>query len=1710
MLLVPALGPPPVRAADPTFTITKIEPRMDTVTSKSANAGPARARRGGRGTLDEQEIVLQLSAPCDASDIGGVLKILPSVARRREDIQVHQEAPDRINVPGRFEPGKKYTIFLPDDFSCNGRKYVRTVTSFTMPDLPPRVAFGEKGSVIERDSRQILNLSLTNVEELDVRALRLPLLLVPAASSVPDFDRVRDLATARYGALRESLGDDPAFRLFLGEPVENRQTFRPGKPRNEAVTFSVPLSFRKDREKGAALAVAAAGLGSIRKEGNPVKVLCVSDLGLATKRSRNSLLVWATSLRTGQPREGVAIVAVTRDGFAIPLGTTGKDGLLGAKGLHQLRAVPLEEKKAREKPITVGDVAFVLAATEEDAAFLAVAGGDLVADWIGPGEPMRIGDRLLRGLVFTERGIYRPGESVHFKGTVRAYRRGAVAPPEKLSVAFTVINSKQEEVFRKTVPLSEFGTAADVLKIPPHFPLGTYTVKMAPEGVAVVGGAPPGRVVVEEGDPEEEWEDEGEPTRVDTTGAVTTTFEVQEVRPPRHFTSVRFRKNVRKDDSYVNLARETAVLEAEIHGSYYAGGGVKNGKVRWKIAYAPSKFRPKGHGEFLFGSVPERKAEMLESGEAILDGQGKALVTVPLSPEVLSGAYALEASAVVVDFDGRAASGSATYQEDPPYLVGIGPHDAETGVGEARNLRLIVLDRDGRRVEAGKLVAEVQRQDWVYLRKRNEEGDVYWTSEQVYRKQLSSSLTLKNGEAYFEFDFVLGGEYLLKFRYQGADGDAGVSATRIRVRGPSYAWRGDARKLSFERLSAAADRKVYAPGDTARIYVNPHRKISSLLMTVERDRVIEVRVLPWSPERKYVEVPLAGRHAPNVYVSLLGVTSRGEFPVYGDGFDDEAPSFLYGVVPLEVRKKPEELHITVNEGAATLQALPGEEQKLILSVRDGKGKPAEAEVALAVVDESFLALTGFKTPSLEGLARFLVPLTVSTTEMRTRLLLQTPYGFARLSPVTGGDGGESAAAAESKVRKDFNPVAFFNPAVRTRPDGTAEVSFRLPDTMTAYRVYAVACDKGSGFASVQRELVVTKPFYLEPGLPAFLTKGDRFTLLVSSFNKTREPGKGTFAAGKDEFVRLSGAPASFDLAPLDRILLPVQGEATSPGTARLRFTGTLGAFSDAVEVQLPVNSGLLPWHDVVSGTLKGAETIRYSFPKGTEKISWKEVRPGEVRAVLTVSGSPFLRMAPGVRYLLHYPYGCVEQTSSGTIPLAALRELIRQGVLPGISLEETDKFLRGGVERLLKMQLPDGSFSYWPGERHVHPWGAIYAMSALTIAKRSGFPVPEDRLAKGLSFLSTWATKGDGSRDDSQKAFAAYLLALNGSLPDPLYASLFDRLPTLTREGALLTLLAGKHAGRTTAADLQPKVRMLLERSRDEKAHPVFYARYREAAVALLAGAEFLPNEPVTGKQAAELLRGINPQGYWTSTSDTGWSLLALGEYYRGTSFSGAPVTVTVRQAGKPELSAPVAPGKSHDFVLDAGAFLARPEISLSVSGNTALLYLLDLTFPRMDYARSGHSNGFKIDKTITPIEGGKTVKVGDVVRVDVSFDTGFRNLEYVVLDDPLPAGLMAINSALKTEEQPRGRQEEERGYWNYWDGEWGAYRFQPNHFELREDRVLAFRDRIWWGGKFRYSYFARAVLAGEFVLPSTKVQLMYEPDVAGYTPVGRLVIEAR
>jgi hypothetical protein len=285
--------------------------------------------------------------------------------------------------------------------------------------------------------------------------------------------------------------------------------------------------------------------------------------------------------------------------------------------------------------------------------------------------------------------------------------------------------------------------------------------------------------------------------------------------------------------------------------------------------------------------------------------------------------------------------------------------------------------------------------------------------------------------------------------------------------------------------------------------------------------------------------------------------------------------------------------------------------------------------------------------------------------------------------------------------------------------------------------------------------------------------------------------------------------------------------------------------------------------------------------------------------------------------------------------------------------------------------------------------------------------------------------------------------------------------------------------------------------------------------MALLVGSAILRDDPLVGRLAQQLMEGMSRQGIWTSTSDTGWVLLALGDYFKGRSFSQRPASITLRQAGQPAVMEMIEPNQSITFALDAASFLRRPELTLSADADADLIYMLSLTFPRVDYASKGHEQGFKIRKTLENMDGSKEIKVGDIVKVKLEIEVE-DHYSYLVIDDPLPAGLVAINSAIKTEERvgkkkkssSEGSEGEEVDEWDVW-WEAGYYQFIPSFFEIRDDRVLVFKDRA-WKGSYQYAYYARAVCEGEFVMPSTKIQLMYEPSTLSLTPVDKVVIKGK
>ncbi|MEW5725957.1 MAG: hypothetical protein AB1896_22805, partial [Thermodesulfobacteriota bacterium] len=482
------------------------------------------------------------------------------------------------------------------------------------------------------------------------------------------------------------------------------------------------------------------------------------------------------------------------------------------------------------------------------------------------------------------------------------------------------------------------------------------------------------------------------------------TFEVQEFVAPRHFAEVSFSRFQRRDESMVNRPFDQAFLKIRMSSSYYAGGPLKHGQVRWKIYYAQSEQKVKGFDEFQFGYRVEDEFEVIESGESILDEKGELSVEFPLDNQILTGRFGLTVVATAVDFDGRAASARSTFQADPEYKIGLSRHPEKVKAGEPLELSAVVLDKDGQALNEGVLEVQVLEKSGYYVRKRDPQGNLYWDYESLWRKSQTAEAVLKDGRAQYRFEFPWGGRHVLAFNFRDAQGRVFSSATSYEVSGDIYWDDYQEREKPYEALNLSANKEAYRPGETAKVVSLARRPMTTYLVTLERDGLLEYKVFPGGSIRGEFPLEIKAGFSPNVYVSVLGLSGRGDFPVYAGRFDAEAPNFTFGALNLPVRAETEKLQVQIGPLGAKLKGRPGQEVNLEVAVKDHQGRGLVAEMALAVVDERVLALTAYKTPTLDTLTRFDLPLAVFTGDLRAILMHQTPFKLVRKETMTGGGG----------------------------------------------------------------------------------------------------------------------------------------------------------------------------------------------------------------------------------------------------------------------------------------------------------------------------------------------------------------------------------------------------------------------------------------------------------------------------------------------------------------------------------------------------------------------------------------------------------------------------------------------------------------------------------------------------------------------------------
>ncbi len=784
-----------------------------------------------------------------------------------------------------------------------------------------------------------------------------------------------------------------------------------------------------------------------------------------------------------------------------------------------------------------------------------------------------------------------------------------------------------------------------------------------------------------------------------------------------------------------------------------------------------------------------------------------------------------------------------------------------------------------------------------------------------------------------------------------------------------------------------------------------------------------------------------------------------------------------------------------------------------LKVTDGAGKPVQAEVALSAADEGVLSLIGFKTP--DPITTFYAAwgLGVTTTTQYERLARLPEPGEERYA--TGGDG----AGAPGTFRSRFMSTAYWNARIETDAEGHAKVSFQAPDNLTAYRLMAVAADAGERFGSGDKRMTVRKPLQLLGAMPRFLSVGDEAKGGVLLVNDTGKAGTVTVDASVTG-ARLRGGEHQEVAVPAGGrvpVVFPIR--ADKAGELKLRVKAALGEEKDGLELRIPINyPARVETELVAEGHTGSSVDIPVKVPAGIIPAS----------ASLEVSTDPdgIAGLEEGLRDLIEYPYGCLEQTTSRLIPLVAVEELAKSLKLAGLDGPALQKFIRAGIGKLEKFQTEEGGFSLWVGGQ-AEGYLTAFALWGLKLASDAGHKLPPGMLDRGVKYLRAQlgrdVTVAGGVHSElgemGSRAFAVHVLGLL-SQPDPGYAAkLLEKKAGLPRFGeaflarALAQNVGAQHPSVVALLDglvnaAQPKgATALIREPGGASMHWYMSDDVRTTAIVTDAIIDLRPSEPMLPSLVKGLF-GERRNGRWSSTQDNLYALVALTHYVKSRPTGGVSVEAAI--GAKTVLSGDFRGKTTHirraTFPIDATKPPSAP-LHIKASGGE-VYYSSVLRFRRDVSHQKPYENGLTVRReylnptTGEPIDAKKGVKVGSVVRVRITLSSSERR-NHLAVDDPVPAGLEPMNTRLVTTgAAPKKAERHGHGEPRDLDQQW----WRPAFREVRDDRVLVFIDNF-SPAPASFEYLARATTAGTFVVPGTSVEEMYQPEIAARLQPGTFVV---
>lgn len=1389
-------------------------------------------------------------------------------------------------------------------------------------------------------------------------------------------------------------------------------------------------------------------------------MLQVTDLAVTTRYGYNEVIVMVASLSTGNPVGGAEVTLVDNYDYK-----ERKTGVTDDKGIS---VIPLSKGDVNLFHTKRGGVSNpIVRVVKDNDKVEYLLNNSHNAYHFGIYEynsPWIAIQKRWHQLIFSDRGLYKPGETVTFRGIDRQMELGKYSPYKgEYTITVNNMGYNEKPIFTEKGTTTESGGFFGTFQLPEDIKPGYYYIQYF----------------------------------VDMYHNSSISFQVA------NFRKLSFQAKIIKPDiTYY----KNDMISLKLKADYLSGGALNGAGFESYWTKEMLYFKPEGDNwkQYRFGPDKYSSRETLSGESGKLNNLGEFELKQDISGNNDDGiTYKYNVSARIEDIDRQVINASESVVVHPAsFYIGAKFSGGKEGwwspfvkKNQSQTVEFILVDTKGD-IYSGidknkKLDVRLYTNEWKIAQQEGVYDEINTRYEMVEAVEYEQKISLNDFKGSFSIKPEKCGEYILELSSTDNFGRKVLTNLRFYSTGSEWImWGGE----KANDITLLTDKNIYEPGESVKLLVQSPLQKGRYLLTIEREGIFEEKVIDLEGSANQIEIPVKEEYLPVFYVSIASYSVRSGVPPknYLDP-DLGKPKGYFGIIPVRVSTKPVEIVLEVKPTKNSY--LPGTDAEFTITAKKN-GKPLpDTEITFLASDRGVLDLINYHIPDpvdfFYSSSKF--PLGVVGGDSRSLLIDPVTYDTKDLH---GGDGDE-----KMKKRKDFSPMAFFAPYLKTDGKGEVKVKFKLPDSLTTYRCTALAV-KENFFGIKENEIMAQNPINVRTALPRKMRIRDTAIAGVIVTNLDSESHKITIEVTSDLLTIDGDMKKEIELLPKARVEVPFKLVALKAGESTVVFTTRSDILNEQLEENFIVEQPIIKEVFTTIGSTKIDENDPNKTFAQEGLLIPSNIGQGYGGVTISLDSTKLTTLSESIQYLFYYPYGCLEQRSSKMFPLVIFGDLVK----PFLNINNPKEVVEKELIYWANFQNSDGGFPYWlEGGYPSGKFISIKIAKFLYYAKENNIKIPSSiNIGKLLDYIAI----EEKNMDNYLKLYSLYAQALHGRNVLVKANDIYDRNDALKpSEYAFLGLIYYFNKDIGMAKKMRNKIKNYIKvgtRSIDivgVSNRYYFNSEINDYALILMLYHLLNDKEEVYDLLVRTLI-SRQRRGYWENTVSTEWALQAFRYVYEdesGTStnfksdviiddknimnnkFKGAVSQLTTKFLGfEDELK---------DFKRDE-----LLPLQFKTEGKGTLYYTASIKYSLPTEVALPRDEGFGVftemyDLNGNKVSGREALKLGETYKMRIIISTTKRR-QYVAIRVPIPSGAEVLDSSFVTTAKYEDKNNNNNDYdYYYW---W----YRPVQF-IYDNEVQYFYNDM-YEGKKEMEFIFRVTTPGIYPTPPAMAECMYEDEVFG------------